>query len=1506
MDHLDFNDIKNEDSNGPKQDFCISPREAQSAENSSLSRDENTSSCTAKNMFELEQAIRHFEDDISRAEQIEDNGKNQYNQDADDCNGCCGNNPGHSSDFLPNDSCHTFFHPVRVHDTEESHLYFTPADSNVPYYPDYWPANSSYVVQPLRYYAPTAYPCEYEAAESYDPRVRSSDYHQEAQTMAEPQYWNSGQPRPDQPTREPSAFDTPFFGGPFSIYPNSFQTYATFTNTAEGVPRPAQPVVTHSNPSLSSHNSPRSGCSLPCSFDAPVGPTNAANAHHFESRLTPSPRLSPQLSRGASPAPSSPVTPRHSSDSLRSSAGARSNPFSDPDSSHPKQTIDDVQQMNLEEEARRQLIFEARGRQLLEAQSEITRLKDSLSQAEGLARHRELLARDVVFFCERIDCMFVCLRNLALKAVPLRVRLPALAEIEALTRELARVEAKNEEADKNGASLAGLKAKLEEDLTASTQKVAQLEEKLKNMEATNASLSAELVKLTSGSAVSLAKQREAALSEGLARRYAAEEDVVREALDVTKRRLLDKENELAELRKDLEAERFDSREARKRHTEVVAELEASLKASQERCSELSSSALCSELTELRVRLQDALNAKQITDDINEILQEELRDTREQLALYEQTMGLSQQQHHRHHPEGGNTDLDFPSARSGIDPSWSQSTPGVCEALPLKKVGETAGESLPTLITRQRRRRRSCQSVVTFALSPTPDDQPPRPASAVAPLCSTKNTEHGSDADDFTFTPRGGVTVASGTPSRRSALGEASGGSCEPQPAAIGGSLPATEIRTVSDSKSVNQLQRELRDTLAAYRSKRQQITHLHETLFSTRCELRKAVLARDNAESARTELQMRVRALEKELGLHEEFQKPGARESALVGQIERLQADYSRQESELQNARTRLQDALAAEARALATERAARERLEASAAEREAAVERARAMCEAHYTAARRRLESEWNNEHDRIVAQAKQEVAVARQETAAARAQAERLQKLYQEARESTAKAVELTLHEAMKEREKERIRFWREELPRQLDQARSAWLSSPEAQQALSAAETLRIRSALQAEFDGRLAAELTAQQQKLTAANQVVVQGLRTEVDVLRSKIPPVITLITAQTQTESSFASNTDSTGSSLACRLPILTECLSTRCVEMLLGAILPGSQQDTQSLLLEAEDHLSSVLSTTARALLRQVHSVIAEDVRRIMSEFQLLDRFGAALGPANACSDPSLEPAEPVQNSLLTLLGLPEGMSSPEPVLRCMRGLAIACLKAPQNGFASAAGTSLPLAYLDKFKDEVRSYVASCQSRSARVLQSNLARMHRRACRQFAVRLRSALSEAGATLPLEGVNTAPKTSRAPNVVPRIQLTDSALEALLHIIDAVCTATQSAFSEDSRQGRPVFSPRKVSTPSASHTSATGTIQESVLGTQIKSQSTNVAPLCSEASLVAEKESNQVRSAGRDNAPIPAPRRRPTSTPIHIEQRILDSSDSGKTNFLPELKHLFDGFETKLSAQSPVT
>lgn len=65
--------------------------------------------------------------------------------------------------------------------------------------------------------------------------------------------------------------------------------------------------------------------------------------------------------------------------------------------------------------------------------------------------------------------------------------------------------------------------------------------------------------------------------------------------------------------------------------------------------------------------------------------------------------------------------------------------------------------------------------------------------------------------------------------------------------------------------------------------------------------------------------------------------------------------------------------ALGAESRARESEKTLTERLEASVAERDAAVERVRSVCEAHNTSMRRRLELDWDNERD-VMAQRAEE----------------------------------------------------------------------------------------------------------------------------------------------------------------------------------------------------------------------------------------------------------------------------------------------------------------------------------------------------------------------------------------------------------------------------------------------------------------------------------------------------------------------------------------------------
>ncbi|VDP38332.1 unnamed protein product [Echinostoma caproni] len=113
------------------------------------------------------------------------------------------------------------------------------------------------------------------------------------------------------------------------------------------------------------------------------------------------------------------------------------------------------------------------------------------------------------------------------------------------------------------------------------------------------------------------------------------------------------------------------------------------------------------------------------------------------------------------------------------------------------------------------------------------------------------------------------------------------------------------------------------------------------------------------------------------------------------------------------NARSRLQTALGAEARALENEKAASERLAASTAERDAAVDRARAVCEAHYTSMRRRLEIDWANERESIERIAEERLTKVKQELSECQTKLDQMSKLYHEAQLSTHEAVEAALRE-------------------------------------------------------------------------------------------------------------------------------------------------------------------------------------------------------------------------------------------------------------------------------------------------------------------------------------------------------------------------------------------------------------------------------------------------------------------------------------------------------------
>ncbi|VDN98943.1 unnamed protein product [Rodentolepis nana] len=427
---------------------------------------------------------------------------------------------------------------------------------------------------------------------------------------------------------------------------------------------------------------------------------------------------------------------------------------------------------------REYLIFEARGRQLQEAQQEISLLKEELAQSERLNNHKDILAK---------------------------------AQIESLNRQLEEIKKANIDSEKRNKELSEEVSVLNNQLSALKKLKEDSDNKLADLEAKNASLSSELIQLSNGFSLNLAKQRENNLTECLNRRHAMAEEVLQENLEISQRKIANKENELMSLRKDLESERLRCSEMTAKHNELVDSLQNKLKASQERCSELSSSSLCIEVGELRERIKEVLTSKKITDDINEILQEELRDVREQLAIYEQSLDIFSVVEER------------------------ELTPR--HQLPL--FHDTKGGQISTILSKTspiRNRRRSCQSV-TFAGCQNDSDGKEdvltlkRPSSAAdVPLSSTWNQEIGDRA-------------SASTPHR-----------------IFTASTDQTKVSLPPQiNESIGALKTELKNTLVKYKAKREQTTSLYEKLFSARCDLHKAVAERDRAESARADLQVRQR-----------------------------------------------------------------------------------------------------------------------------------------------------------------------------------------------------------------------------------------------------------------------------------------------------------------------------------------------------------------------------------------------------------------------------------------------------------------------------------------------------------------------------------------------------------------------------------------------------------------------------------------------------------------------
>ncbi|KAH8849833.1 Centrosomal protein [Schistosoma japonicum] len=871
----------------------------------------------------------------------------------------------------------------------------------------------------------------------------------------------------------------------------------------------------------------------------------------------------------------------------------------------------------------------------------------------------------------------------------------------------------------------------------------KLGEELSALRSTNESLSSQLVELTTGNALKRAEEREAQLTQSLEQRFISKTEEIKAELIATQRHLTEK---------IFSVSRFNT--------------------------------LCSEVTSLRQRVIELETSKKITDDVNKILQDELRDFRDQVSIYESVLKLDVYFH-------GNDENQILHETSEYTPV------GVKGRYSGKSVAFADNDAIEHRRTNPRRRR---------------------PCSAI------ERPIHNAGGDTYTFTD-----WHSDEQSNRS----------QQNSQRILTSTPAVSV--ISPKSPMAKLRSELERCLINYKAKREQITRLHEILYTTRCQLHQSKEESEKAEKSAKLLQERVLSLEQELStLRSIGDNPGPREVVLSGQLERLRGDYAHLEEELQATRGRLQAALGAETKALEAEKTATERLAAFTAERDAAISRAKAVCEAEYTAMRRQLEADWSSERESNTRLAEEKLTEMRI--------------LYKQL------AIAQTFS-AMKLREAERMRFWREELPEQIEAARQSWILQLKAQNTGT--------NDLNNKFKNK-----GTQMEESTSVNVGVnTSNVEKSNICVQTELSEFLSMkfgVAIHEPITDSF--NNNEIKSVLLNKYPVLSEYLPEECIFYLCTHLTETSYISIYHL----EKEIASSSHNIIKHLLKQIEGEIDKlaDVYKVAHVFEKNadNDFSSENRLTFKCLDPSLN-----SNFVSTTLDKSSAIleqTSPNYLTKYSKIQLSkivdrkyqSVLAKIQLLFASLYDTSASLRKLEssslnvsslsnehksiqvkgleaehyystiqKIKADVLNYVELCQSRAAQILHSELARVHRRACRQFTSQLRQALLEAGApifrssicsdfpnkTVDLGntidfstvknnlyqlntssrdiGLSGALKSSdfKAATIIPT-QSAHSDLESLLHVIDEVCASTEAKFYSDTTTGSRLFSQFTVS------------------------------------------------------------------------------------------------------------
>ncbi|XP_059808509.1 centrosomal protein of 152 kDa isoform X1 [Hypanus sabinus] len=170
-----------------------------------------------------------------------------------------------------------------------------------------------------------------------------------------------------------------------------------------------------------------------------------------------------------------------------------------------------------------------------------------------------------------------------------------------------------------------------EDLSASEK------ESLKNQkiaEAAMESMQQQLSELSRSESLTRAREQHENIIGALKEKHEAIILTMQQTLDATSISLEEQKENCKRLQEQVKQLQREQEEAKVEKADIINGLTKSLEMSQQQCRDLLQTGSIQEISELRIQLQQVQSARNVSDQMNKALQEELTDLKEQIALYE--------------------------------------------------------------------------------------------------------------------------------------------------------------------------------------------------------------------------------------------------------------------------------------------------------------------------------------------------------------------------------------------------------------------------------------------------------------------------------------------------------------------------------------------------------------------------------------------------------------------------------------------------------------------------------------------------------------------------------------------------------------------------------------------------------------------------------------------------------------------------------------------------------